>query len=434
MVEDPFQRRLDEINREMLDILRVDRSETATQKQTNQYIDPHDAVPTLYAAKGMMGDIGTGFSEQQTRRDVKDAVSREMQGFEERMKQLVRHEWDLRVAELDTILRSRFLDLRNASDQVSKAVVEVSESVEQRISAVESKLEAAVADNRRQFIALDKEVKNATRALRQLQDSREFLPSGSPFAAENDQRMDALLQRHNTVIERALTHVDKKLEEARNEQETNTRELKRLVQRELDSVARDVCNLQGATENSIASTERILGELQEFAEEMVSHRSTVRSCRTEVSQLEQLVRQVQQSSEVSGSAPGSTTKQQWNAIQQEMFALKECIAFISKELENLQSSSAQNHLTAAVSRKGNHHHHHHSHSLHLQEAALDSGRPPYINSNRQTPTKNNHNAGRGGGGFVDGGSFNASGTYRTVPDSDSEEERESRKLARSELD
>jgi hypothetical protein len=514
MSDDPFQRRLDTINREMADLLQQDRRITeqespnahsfaATRATGPSHRDPLDGAMQSSPGKRTTSPSDTHLhhhaastsdtwarplavsSQDLIRREVQQAVSREVKGMEDGVREMVQREWDMRVRELDAVLRTRFQELKVANDGLSKVVLDVAESFQAKLDELAKRIEQCEADGKRSLTEIRRELASQHRSVQIMGDVVADVEAQMRADSRSvDQRVEVIVKRHGENARLTMNAIDEKVLSTQRELEALFRESRKQLEGEADGTVRLVNRLQASVEASGSALERAMQELQSLGEGVAANQSGLRSCRSDVNRLEITLR-----SSGGGLQPSAATRSTATdaasspldlyRMQQDIFALKECVAY-------LHSAAASNGATKTVGLPHPHQrapaefgddddeddfytHHHGAHvqrrhptTTHHQKhsaAPLNVNalsRPPYIASTRSTPTKSGTQPAQqyqqrrssvdqqggferdGSAQWSDGG--NGSGqavpspTYRTVPDSDSEDERENSKLARSELD
>lgn len=528
MSDDPFQRRLDSINREMADLLQQDRRLTEQESPTafgatrpaasSHHRDPLDGAMQQSPGKrtASPSDVNlhhhhgsstsdawaTGArplavsSQDLIRREVQQAVSREVKGMEDNVRELVHREWDVRVRELDAVLRTRFQELKIANDGLSKVVLDVAENFQIKLDDLAKRVDQQEVDLKRSLTEVKRELAVQTRSVQVMGDIVADVESQMRADSRSvDQRVEVIVKRHGENVRSTLNTIDEKFQSTQRELETLLRDARKQLESEADGTVRLVNRLQASVEASGSALERAMHELQSLGEGVAANQSGLRSCRSDVNRLEITVRSgAIDKNSLSSSAPhhrggaagdASGSPLDMFRIQQDIFALKECVAFLhsavtsngvttSAGMKNVTLPQQNQRVPAEFDDDDDddgyyaHHHHaqrrhpttHHHHQKQHSAAPLNVNalsRPPYIASTRSTPTKAGTQAvyqqyrrssgdQQGGGGlgeregsaqWSDGngsGQVVPSPTYRTVPDSDSEDERENSKLARSELD
>lgn len=496
MSDDPFQQRLDSINREMAELLSQDRrmlnqqhpSPTAGSGNARGSLhrDPLDGAvqasspfKTTGSAEQVAGGCSFGdgwggaacprplsMSTQDTlRREVQQVVSREMKGLDDHVREMVHREWDVRVRELDAVLRNRFQELKTANDSLSKVVLEVAENFQIKLDELGKRVEQQEAEWKRSLAEVKRDLVAQSRTVQSLGDTvadvEEHMRADSRCV---DQRVEAIVKRHGELVRSSLNSIDEKILTTQRELEATYRDARKQLEGETDGVSRNVNRLQGAVEASGAAMERVMHELQSLGEGIAANQSGLRSCRSEVNRLDVAMRAASQRPHEQGGFHGLAAADiaplDAYRMQQDIFALKECVAYLHAVVNNghhghaasggaggFEGGAGLQYAPRQQQRPQS------SSAAPLNANALN--RPPYIASSRSTPTKysgipRRHSAPvpapladgaalerEGSGQWSDGntsGNVAPSPTYRTVPDSDSEDERENSKLARSELD
>lgn len=530
MDDDGFKRRLDEINREMHDLLSspaplLDTASTAADvvplaegagravgafEAATASASPHaaglssgkrfsDPVASLMNASNSHNHVlssgGGYFGTDALRREVQNAVSHEMRRFEDRVREIVSKEWDLRARELDAVLKNRFQELRVANEHIAASVISLAEASQSQATEFTDRLKHLEQEVRRRLLEVDREVKAQARETQSTRDvCEELQQSVRSDSRDVDKRVEEAMHRHSEAVRGLSARLEERIAAAQRGLETQHRDTQRALDAEIDRVARAVSQVQGALESSTHVLDRVVHDVRHVTDCVSSHESAMRKLRSDVHQTEIACMTLSSTaSQKQPSVPGVGPSRDvpladWAKLQQDVYALKECVAYLHDlVVTDGGGGSAPNH----------HHHHAHHQAAHHRDArssaspfagsaahgnllpvpldvnlmAMASGgattKPPYIaSSTRSTPTKASQRitslaAATAGGGVLDSpgargaaaaraagggdissrwsdGGGNASGnpspTYRTVPDSDSEEERENSKLARSELD
>jgi hypothetical protein len=221
----------------------------------------------------------------------------------------------------------------------------------------------------------------------------------------------------------------------------------------MDSLNRYVVKLQATSGATDETVQKMHGQLSSLFDGHGVTRSQIRMLEQQMSRMESLAKQ-QGAGRQAGGAPcaavgggsqGIPSPADMFRLQQDIYALKQSVAYLYNQHQQQQgyTSAAGGGATAAVGR-GQQQHTSADPASNGLVAPLraDALRPPYVPSNRSTPTKGASVGGGVGGGA---GSHRYSGLesptirspnskqFVTVLD-DSEDEYESSKLANSALD
>jgi hypothetical protein len=470
-----FKRRLDEINQEMMDIL-------GSQRRPEVVESPVDPQPPITFASSGTSHMPRSHQELRRpphvsaqqhcdpirplittstdilKREVHSALFHEMRHFEDHAKELVSREWDLRLKELDMTLRGRFSELRSANDQLSSAVLDLSSVVESRFKDVHDRLNEIEAEQKRKMMALEQECRAAQREVQRVRDLIVELQEGvSGDGRTLDKRVDEISKRSSEMLRQSLQTIDEKLHAVHSAAEVQLRESRKRYEEEITSLERHVARLHGALEGKTSLLEKLVEQVTVMADDAMTTKSELRSCRADVNRVELVQRtgsrELYDNKPVRGRQydplPMPLPLADISRMQHDIFTLKESVAYLSHVLDDIQEEHRP--MRSERPREDV------DRPRREVSRAAKLERPPYIASSR-SPTKaqvarasalmsgatdstsrppldSSLTRELSGSSYVSEKSpLSNAGQYRTVPDSDTDEEYENSKLARSELD
>ena len=378
-------------------------------------------------------------SSETFQREVERQVSAAMQAYSAQISDMVEKEFDVRTRDFELSLRSRLSEIKSAHDAIAGALKEVARAVEGTRNELLEKVTAVEAALGRKISIVERE---CNRAIKQGEtDIAEMRDMVASLDAEKKselrsgtRRLDELTNRHKELLQDALASIDGRVGQVRQEQETATRDLRKLQLEEMDSINRYVLKLQATTTASDETIQKMHAQLTSLFDGHGSSRSQIRMLEQQVNRLESSLRSSQATRSGGGaSATGSNSlpsPSDMFRMQQDIFALKQSVAF----LYNSSSGANVPAATGAASRQQ------HMDPGFIQPLKADQLRPPYLPSNRSTPTKSYTG---GAPAFSQQGQrYNADSPTVRSPNSkqfvtvheDSEDEYENSKLANSALD
>ena len=265
------------------------------------------------------------------RREVRAALATEMQAHQQLVREMVAREWDSRMGDVDSLLKSRFRELRAASDGMGRGVLEVSEqlgSVEATLSArlavVEADLSRRVGENRREVAELSRALQSQVEVLRSsIVDSKIDADSQERRAEEIRVRGEEVLRRHVDTLEAKRRELERSVEEMLRVDRQQQRD-------EIDRIRRHA----NGYEERIIGLEHSFHRMQRVVEDAAVDTTTVKSqlrvTRGDVNQLELLVRGLssQRPPVAAAVAPALNDR-----VMDDIFALKQSVAYLAESME-----------------------------------------------------------------------------------------------------
>ena len=350
-----FQDRLDSVNRETDELLRRNAStrDELSGPQTYEDVlhsamngvreppipptsmsgashrDPSDYHPQL-PVRGVSG--GGSFAHTDLiRREVRAALAAEMQSHHQLVREMVAREWDSRMGDIDSLLKSRFRELRAASDTMNRGVLEVSDQLSQvedtlggRLAAIEAELSRRVGDHRREVMELSR---NLNTQIKQLGDT---IIDAKIDADSQERRASELHAKGDETLRRHLHTLDTKRRELENSVEEMLRADRQQQRDDIDRVRRHA----NGYEERILGLEHSFHRMQRVVEDAAVDSTTVKSqlrvTRGDVNQLEVLVRTLKSQG---GAAVPTQSAPLPDRVHDDIFALKESVAYLAETLE-----------------------------------------------------------------------------------------------------
>lgn len=323
----------------------------------------------VFAAAATPQATAKASSQLLTSRDLLQAEIRELFAAESRqmslnMQAIAGREWDAKIREVDAILKNRFGELRSANESLQRVVTELADEVGHVNETLSNRLEKMEADLLRKINSVRREHEESLRQLKA--DARELadtLVAAKLDSVSIEKRSDELGRKLQDNIAASLRVFDQKWNTLEDQIDNNFRTERKQHALFVDKVEKalfDHTEQLRSDGAKIASTQQ---EVATLGEEAVGFRSQLRVARSELNQLEMLVRSLgirqQQAAADKGKphhdplslAPNPTANDirqkrddaPWEGgampfgegirLQQDVYALKQSVAYLADVVE-----------------------------------------------------------------------------------------------------
>ncbi len=463
---DPFRQRLDDVNGEMLRLLE------GAQKYSHDLQVEEDALlkasgatraPSIVDRSGGWASVAhrggsadllprVSLGSEAFQREVERQVAACMQSYTAQIRQMVEKEFDARTQDFELSLRSRLSDLKGAHDAITEGLKEVARTVEdtrsellEKIAGVESTVGRKIANVERECSRMVKQVDADIAEMRDLVAALEAEKKSD--ARSGARRLDELTTRHKELLQDALSAIDQRVGTVRHDHESATRDLRKLQLEEMDSLNRYVVKLQATSAATEETLQKMHAQLSSLFDGHGITRSQLRMIEQQMSRVESMSRQAGKALPLAtgGGSTGGTavpSPADMFRMQQDIYALKQSVSFLYNQQQQQQQSAANNGTSSGPGVSGggvgaSSSARQHADPNLVAPLRTEALRPPYVPSNRSTPTKGGYGTSAGGQRYSAADSPTVrspnSKQFVTVLE-DSEDEYENSKLANSALD
>ena len=228
-------------------------------------------------------------------RQVRAAVSREMQRQEERVVELIAREWDRRSQELEHALRGRFTDLQVLHESTTRLLREVGGSVSSlkaEMKAEMDRIDVAIAnltsETRTKMQDQGRGLSRDVGAVREL--ALEVQSRFQVDTAEYSRRVEAMQRRASESYAEAMGAMESKVKQLKSESESSVRDLRRALQADVDEAVRGAADSRAIVGRGDEELRRVTSKISDLLEDAATRRSEIRTLREDARQMELYVK------------------------------------------------------------------------------------------------------------------------------------------------
>ena len=283
-------------------------------------------------------------SSDVVRKEVHNVVAAEMSCLREQMKEYVEREWERHAAEMDAVLRTRFAELRSVHEGFSKVLMEMGNSINKlradTTAAVEGIAQSASAEIAEVQRTLKLHIVESERDIRVWREAIQELQSETKANIRaHTHRLDEALRGFVVSRQDSLQDTESAIKRAVEKIESKVAAVSTRHEAQSTAAEQAIASLRAQSHVVEDTMRQMYSQLHHVTDEQQAQRSEIRRLHSDLSQVDAAMRGRGTALHLSRE-PAYRAEPQNDGVQQELFALKQSVAYLGAMVDKKHPHSS----------------------------------------------------------------------------------------------